>query len=631
MGFDVRGHGGQVVAPGSVHPDTGKKYKILNDRPMAKAPQWLLEFSKQKAKPKPSPKSNRTIRTDDIDRLPIKPETRSLIRNGAAKGQRSEAIFTVLGGLIFSGLSDSEIFSIFDQYPIGEKYRELNNGRERWLQPQIDKARSYFTDRAEDPIPQKREDKPESISDEQFLKDYRRIDEPDREQIRAAKAAVVRILNKKFSAILIDGRFLIIMEYVHPATGRDDISYLRKQDFLSRFENRTIITGFKKGKPTFSTWAQIWLKNPHRREYEGLVFDTRSDPKGYFNLYKQPELKTGPGTCELYLDHVHNIICGGCEELLNWVLDWMAYLVQNKGQDRPGTAIVMRGAQGTGKGTFVEPFGQIFGSHYLHVTQQTHFTGRFTEHFKNVILAFIDEALWAGDRKAEGHVKGLITEPTVLIEPKFVNPYPVKNHVCFIFASNNDRIVPVGMQERRFAILLVKIDRQCDYEYFSKIKKQMSTGGVADLARFLMARKITHNLREAPRTEEFFSQVLESMEVEQQFWFHLLHEGEILDPNEEGPNSGQQWPDVISRGGLYILYTRFCDRINVRNRLLAPTQFGRRIRELAETYGGPRKAFSVGGKRFKTYRLPPLDIARALFEEKIKYHINWDNDDEVPF
>ena len=46
----------------------------------------------------------------------------------------------------------------------------------------------------------------------------------------------------------------------------------------------------------------------------------------------------------------------------------------------------------------------------------------------------------------------------------------------------------------------------------------METSGIADLARFLMDRKVTCNLREAPRTKEFLSQVIESMELEQQFW-----------------------------------------------------------------------------------------------------------------
>ncbi|WP_319405402.1 DUF5906 domain-containing protein [uncultured Desulfosarcina sp.] len=495
----------------------------------------------------------------------------------------------------------------------------------------ISQCSEVYTAKSLDRPHESESDSENQKSDEQFLKEYRKISDPDPEQIQMAKAAIIRVLNRTFAAILIDGKFLIIMEHVHPATGRADISYLRKQDFLSWFENRIIITGYSKGKPTFTDWAKIWLKSPYRREYNGLILDTRNNPKGYYNLYKPPVLKTGPSTCELYLDHVKNIICGGHDDICNWVLDWMAYLVQNKGRDRPGTAIVLRGSQGTGKGSFVQPFGQIFGNHFIHVTQQAHFTGRFTEHFKDVILAFIDEALWAGNRGSEGHIKGLISEATILIEPKFVNPYPIKNHVNFIFASNSTWIVPTGLEERRFLALHVKSDRQRDYQYFHDINQRMKTGGVADLARFLMARKVTCNLREAVRTEEFLSQAIESMTPEEHFWFHLLQEGELADPQNEGPNSDQPWPDIISRGGLYTLYCRFSERLNIRNRLLSPTQFGRRVRELVPTYGGPKKAFSIGGKRFKTYRLPPLEIARKLFEEKIKYQINWDNDDEVPF
>ncbi|MBD3337822.1 MAG: AAA family ATPase, partial [Candidatus Lokiarchaeota archaeon] len=43
-GFDIRGLGGQVVAPGSIHPDNGECYEILNNEDIAPAPSWLLEL-----------------------------------------------------------------------------------------------------------------------------------------------------------------------------------------------------------------------------------------------------------------------------------------------------------------------------------------------------------------------------------------------------------------------------------------------------------------------------------------------------------------------------------------------------------------------------------------------------------
>lgn len=48
-GIDIRGDGGQVVAPPSIHPDTGRTYEWdgmaeIENTPLAEAPPWLLEI-----------------------------------------------------------------------------------------------------------------------------------------------------------------------------------------------------------------------------------------------------------------------------------------------------------------------------------------------------------------------------------------------------------------------------------------------------------------------------------------------------------------------------------------------------------------------------------------------------------
>jgi len=147
-GFDLRGAGGQVVAPGSIHPDTGRAYRVALDIEPAEPPRWLLDLY---AEPKAEPTTclDSWGFSGDIDGLPIKPETKDLIRNGAPVGGRSEAIMRALNSLVWSRLSDSEIVGIFEQYGIGEKYREKGAGRERWLAPQIVKARASVTEFAE--------------------------------------------------------------------------------------------------------------------------------------------------------------------------------------------------------------------------------------------------------------------------------------------------------------------------------------------------------------------------------------------------------------------------------------------------------------------------------------------------
>jgi P4 family phage/plasmid primase-like protien len=46
LGLDVntRGDGGQVVAPPTIHPDTGTPYEVYNDAPVADVPGWVLDI-----------------------------------------------------------------------------------------------------------------------------------------------------------------------------------------------------------------------------------------------------------------------------------------------------------------------------------------------------------------------------------------------------------------------------------------------------------------------------------------------------------------------------------------------------------------------------------------------------------
>lgn len=132
-GFDIKGFGGCLMAPGSIHPDTGQLYEISMDVPIAEAPDWLLKLAlhedvKDQSFQTTSPKWN-----GSLDDLNITTATKLLIKNGVPKGQRSEALFSVISSLIRTGLSDSDIHAIIGNNPIGEKYHEKGPGKDMWL------------------------------------------------------------------------------------------------------------------------------------------------------------------------------------------------------------------------------------------------------------------------------------------------------------------------------------------------------------------------------------------------------------------------------------------------------------------------------------------------------------------
>lgn len=151
FGFDIRADGGQVVSPGSVHPDTGEPYRIHKAGPLTPAPDWLLALSVENAqRVTEMPRAKVSSWDGKLESLPIKEETRRIIREGMPEGQRSEAIMRVVNALVWANLSDAEIFSIFEENPIGEKWTEDKHSKSKWLQKHIDKARSFVKNRAKD-------------------------------------------------------------------------------------------------------------------------------------------------------------------------------------------------------------------------------------------------------------------------------------------------------------------------------------------------------------------------------------------------------------------------------------------------------------------------------------------------
>ncbi len=147
-GFDIRGTGGQVVAPGSVHPKTGKHYEVERGVPVADAPEWLLELAGRKAGSTSGhrekwDKSFAPVELEpvNLDSLELTPHIKTLIEEGQPEGKRSEAIWAVLKALVSARITDGQIISIFEKYQIGEKYLDQGESRQSWLLPQISKAK----------------------------------------------------------------------------------------------------------------------------------------------------------------------------------------------------------------------------------------------------------------------------------------------------------------------------------------------------------------------------------------------------------------------------------------------------------------------------------------------------------
>ena len=412
-----------------------------------------------------------------------------------------------------------------------------------------------------------------------------------------------------------------------------DIKLWNPKEFELAYANDKIEILDTKGKPKAVPVSRLWIEHKHRRQYSEVVFEPSGCDPDQYNLWRGFAVQPKQGDWSLMQQHILDNICCGNKGHYNYLLNWMARVCQDPGGLRPGVAIVLRGREGTGKGTFVSNFGELFGPHFIPIHNSTLLTGRFTEHLKSALVIFLDEAMWAGDKAAEGVLKGIITEPERVVEPKGKAAYKVANHANILMASNNDWVVPAGPDARRFFVLNVNDEQKQNSEYFGEIKRQMTNGGREAMLFDLLERDLSGvELRNFERTEALAEQIENTLSSVGKFWEDCLMRGFIVSETERWDHDGfdfdasGRWIDVKVKD-IIDEYLSWCRRMNVRYPE-SESKFGKCLRQFIPVERSLKRDGSMARSYY--YSFPSLKECRRSFERVIGAAINWD-EDEVPF
>jgi hypothetical protein len=308
------------------------------------------------------------------------------------------------------------------------------------------------------------------------------------------------------------------------------------------FQNKYRVEIMHDSEGTMVPRGKWWLGHPERRQYGGVVYAPNATPTDQLNLWTGWSCQQREGDCKLYLDHLRDNICSGKPEYYDYLLNWMAHAVQHP-EKQGEVAVVLRGNEGVGKGVCATQFGQLYGPHFLHVSQRKHLTGHFNAHLQQCSMLYVDEAFFAGDREHEGVLKALITESTLMIEPKGVNAYAAPNYIHVIMASNNEWVVPAGATARRYFVLDVSDAKKQDTEYFNAIVAQMDNGGRAALLHLLLTRDLSgFNVRKVPLTAALGRQKAFTRSGIDRLIEKIAQEGEL-------PFAHETYPSVATTSG----------------------------------------------------------------------------------
>ena len=420
-------------------------------------------------------------------------------------------------------------------------------------------------------------------------------------------------MNREFAVTVIGGSVKVLME-CKPNTLdplADRYKFISRNDFLTMMENKKVFIQDAKGNPKSVNKGLVWLSEERRRTYPaGIVFmpDKEREVEGAYNTW-QPwpyKAKNNPVGWQRFYDHLKLIVCSDHSAHFEWLLDWMADIVQNPTKPK-GSALVLAGEEGTGKGTVAHVLGALLGQHYKHVTDEDHLIGRFNGHLQDAILIFADEVTYGGSKKTAGKLKALVSEPVLTAERKGIDATRYMNYSRLIVASNESWFIPAGPQSRRWFVLKVSSLQANKSDYFAKIWKEMKAGGYESMMHFLSQKEITSNLRYAPVTEKLKEQrtLLAAQDSVMEWWAYCLELGSIphLAPNEEwqaGSENENKWPEGYHESiGLFGAYEQWVLEKRVRRQNISG--FG-----ISMTSMGIKKERkrSGGGQRKMTFNIP---------------------------
>ncbi len=233
-----------------------------------------------------------------------------------------------------------------------------------------------------------------------------------------------------------------------------------------------------------------WIESPQRSEidYEKLIFDpTRKidiDPN-YINTFE------GYGVKQLLDDHDNPLdrvsllsrcggivkmtwcLCNGDLDIQRWLLQWLAYPLQNEGQKAHSAVLMASHIQGSGKTTLFEKvMGGIYGKYHRVITSQELESPQFNGWLNNAAFIFGEEiATNATKYNVTPYLNALITAKSVTINEKQRPQKQVPAYFNMAFASNENIPFPLHGEARRWFVIAPesKLDEALSERVYAEI------------------------------------------------------------------------------------------------------------------------------------------------------------------
>jgi len=252
----------------------------------------------------------------------------------------------------------------------------------------------------------------------------------------------------------------IVMSKTHLITSNERISY----DVIVKDEIQS------------KCFILDWLKDgENRMKYDMTVYPhDLVCPDSVFNLWRPfamervTEWNKDENAVSLVKNHM-KIMCGNDQTVADYLLLWIAQMIQFPSVKSICPTFISD--EGAGKGTIIRLVERMIGKEkVLQTTKPSqNVFGNFNGQMKNTFFVNMDEMSKKEGEGADGHLKGLITEPRITINEKGIIPYEIPSYHRFFITTNNEDPVKTSKKDRRKLIIRASDELIGNSEYFDKI------------------------------------------------------------------------------------------------------------------------------------------------------------------
>jgi hypothetical protein len=278
----------------------------------------------------------------------------------------------------------------------------------------------------------------------------------------------------------------------------DTILLRNKSNFIDAYNHKYYIEEKIKrenGKVTFETkslkFITKWINDENIKIYNKMDFLPKMDvEEGVYNTFSGFNVenkKIDISGCDIKFEdtkiyeHIKNL-CNNEDSTIKYFINTLAMKVQ-KPNKIMGTSIIFKSIEGCGKDSFFNFFGnKVLGSkYYLNEDKIDLIFGRFNKSIENKLLVCINETSGSDTFTRMNCIKNGITREINMIEIKGVDGYENKNCILYIFFTNNEVVMKIDGNERRFICIECNPSIATDKIYFDALYSEFNNDIFAKL------------------------------------------------------------------------------------------------------------------------------------------------------